>query len=496
MSSSAIANIRATGEFLDERVLARHVAAVRVVLTLANVAVIWLDRTVPTAGTPTAFADALAAAALFILYAVALYVFLRRPSVRAGRIVVLSPLLDVVFAMLLILATDGYLSPFNLWLVFAVVGAGFSPYRLLPLLTALVALAANVLIACVPQERPLDIAVFTVRAGYLFAVATLVSSMCSYLTRQSLAVATIDRIARLMSGAVRRNQVARMLAHEVHRGFRLTGVAVSLDDGTEARSGAVPCNGVEPDWTTSLSFDGENTGVLRGYGRMRLTQSEHTAIRIVGERAASALFRIELAERLALAAAERERIRVADELHDTALQTLAALDLKLETLRGRGQGRREDVADAIAELKGLTRAASGQIRAMVSLSSEHVDLGPATVAETVQDRWPHGSKVAIAPDIELSSDRWRVVDALVKEGLNNARSHGKASKVRLRIDRGAARKILCSLENDGVALSMPVRYGYGLTRISNLACSVGGSLRLEPMEPKGTRLWIEFDGEE
>src|SRR5207247_6474695 len=141
----------------------------------------------------TAYTWAFAASGLFIVYAAILYVLLRRRTRLSDRMAIASPLLDVVVATMLIIATDGYLSPFSLWLVFAVVSAGFSRYRQLPFITAGLALTAQVLIATIPQVRPLDVTVFAVRVGYLFGVAAVLSAISSYLTAQSLALSTIEK---------------------------------------------------------------------------------------------------------------------------------------------------------------------------------------------------------------------------------------------------------------------------------------------------------------
>ena len=72
------------------------------------------------------------------------------------------PLSDVLAASMLIFATEGYLSPFNLWLAITVVAAGFGSAGSVPILTAIVAIFAQVLIATVPQKLPLEHGAFFV----------------------------------------------------------------------------------------------------------------------------------------------------------------------------------------------------------------------------------------------------------------------------------------------------------------------------------------------
>src|SRR5215468_7351692 len=171
-----------------ERGLSERIALVRVFLTLASVLVIALGRLVPEERQSHAFPTAYVAASGFLIWAISAWIALERKSAGAERWLHLGPIIDVICSYALIISTGGYLSPFNMWLVFAVVTSGFSRYRRLPLITAILALAAHCIISLVPQKLPLDLSVFLVRTVYLFGLAAVLSAVGFYLNREARAL--------------------------------------------------------------------------------------------------------------------------------------------------------------------------------------------------------------------------------------------------------------------------------------------------------------------
>ncbi|MBI1825536.1 MAG: hypothetical protein HY287_10275 [Planctomycetes bacterium] len=474
---------------LHERDLLYRIAIVRFVLTIANVPVIILDRSVPSAGTPMAYTWAFLAAGAFIIYAVSFLWFVRRPVGVPNRIAVASPLLDVLFAALLIVATDGYLSPFHLWLVFAVVSAGFSRYRTLPFATAFFALAAHSLIAIIPQEQPLDVSIFAVRAGYVFGVAAVLSTICSFLTVQSFALSKIEEAGRKFAEAMSETDMLRMLIEQLVAAIDFDRVEVELTHGVSLASGSIVENGRLPSLSIGLSGA---IGVMRGFRKKALTRTESTMTRVLCDRASASIRRIAVTHELARAAAVNERLRMTDELHDTSIQSLAALDFRLEAARAAAEGSNFELARDLSSIKGIARMVSSQIRDALTARGDEVVVGADVLIRLVRQRWPVGSEVAIAPEITLLPRQWHVVDAFIRTGLGNAKRHGEAQCVRLEIRQIGDGLIHCTLENDGNALQTPVEFGYGLRRLEEMSDEIGGVIRLESRDPDGARLVLEF----
>jgi signal transduction histidine kinase len=482
-----------TAEPLHERALAEQIAFVRLVLTGVNFAVIRLDSSLPSAGTAQAYAWAYAAAALFLVYALFVWVALRRQRISLTHYLRLSPVVDVLCAALLIIVTDGYLSPFNLWLVFAVVSSGFSRYRRLPLFTAALALLAHSLIATIPQEHPPDYSVFAVRTAYLFGFAAVLALISSSLVGQSRALATIEDTAAQLGETRTREAAGGVLLTRLTDALHLDGATLAFPDGTSLAPGMPPVTRQPTTATWNLEIAGQTLASLTVYRKTPLTRQEETTARVLSERTASALLRIRLSERLAEAAIAAERAKVADELHDTCLQTLAALDLRAEAARRlTGDGHGAELLGELMVIKQLTRNAAAQVREIAHAHADPAAAGPALVRELMATRWPGQASVEIAPDVNLAEAQWRAVEMLVKEGLNNAKKHAGAQRVSLRLVRCADRKIVCSLENDGAPPQGQPAHGYGLSRLRAVVEQEGGQLALVPGPAGGALLQATF----
>lgn len=479
------------GELVHERTLAERVALIRVCLTLANFAIIWLDHTIPDPGTAAAYAEAVGAAALFFAYAATLWLFLRTRHISLGPYFAVSPILDVAFAALLILATEGYLSPFQLWFAVAVVSSGFGRSPRLPLLTAGLAVAAHCLIALVPQAQPLDVSVFAVRSGYLFGVAAVLSSINFHLVSESRALGLIAEAGRALNEANSRSAVASILVTTLRNVLEPARLRLSLDEGTCVDSGQPGDAHSGRSW--NLDVFGRTLGTLTVSGRRPLSRQEEAFVRVLCDRAASALLRIELSGQLVAAARAEERLRLADELHDSVLQTLAALDLRAEVARRLFSAGAPDAASELEAIREIGRRAAAQIRAtLVMEPAAPVIPDGQALRQIVAECWPGPAEVEIASDIALSEAKWRLLQMVVKEGLNNVRKHAGATRVSLRLYRAADGRVVCSLENDGVPVPPRPRLGYGLSRLSALTHEQGGRLSLNPRPKGGALLVAEF----
>ncbi len=460
------------GELPHERTLAERVALIRLVLTVSNFAIVWLEHTVCGPGTPTSYTQATAAAALFLAYAGTAWGLLKRKRISLDRYFALSPILDVGFAALLVLATDGYLSPFHLWFVLAVVNSGFSRSPRLPLLTAALALAAHCLIALIPQAQPLHVSVLAVRSVYLFGVAAVLSSINFHLAKEFRALGVIAEADRAFSGVMTRSAAGRVLLARLMETLSITGARLRFADGTCLERG-VPEAGHPAATSWTLQIAGRPLGTLAVYRRTPLAGREEAVACALCDRAASALLRIQVSEQLVAATRAEERLRIADELHDTYLQTLAALDLRAEAASRLVGGADGEVAAELQAIKQISHQAAAEIRRTLTLQSCAASgPGPAALRQLVSQRWPGQAEVQIPPDLALSGCQWRIVEMMVKEGLNNARKHAGAERVTLRLYRFDRDQVACSLENDGRPLPPQPAPGYA-RRLRNKVDSSG-----------------------
>jgi len=196
-----------------------------------------------------------------------------------------------------------------------------------------------------------------------------------------------------------------------------------------------------------------------------------------------------------LLAEERERRRIAVDLHDGLSQTIALARLKLVELRGRADpGLRED----IQELVGLVDEANRSSRTLTFQLSPPIlhDLGfePALhwLVEDVARH--HGLEIALeAPeDASQISERVRVLlFRAVRELLINVAKHAGATRTRVRLERedGVLR---IAVEDDGQAFDPDAvgGRGLGLSTIRERLSHLGGEMQIDSTAGQGTRVTL------
>lgn len=219
-------------------------------------------------------------------------------------------------------------------------------------------------------------------------------------------------------------------------------------------------------------------------------------LRLEGERHRSS--------RLALQAQERERARIAVELHDEVNQSLTALMLRIEAVRTKApaelhpdlEATREVAAQAMKELVSLAR----QLRP-TALDDLGLRAALAGLVEEIDRQSPIKAFHEIArplddvdPDVALATYR------IAQEALSNAVRHAGASNIRLRLLREGSRLRL-RVTDDGAGFDpKAVGEGLGLEGMRERARLIDAELAIESRPGEGTRVRLEvsdadIDGE-
>jgi signal transduction histidine kinase/ligand-binding sensor domain-containing protein len=216
--------------------------------------------------------------------------------------------------------------------------------------------------------------------------------------------------------------------------------------------------------------------------------------------AAAARLRVR-AVRARYALVNAERTRVSREIHDTLLQSLAALGPELEALATKasavsGNGmptelrrlRRQvdrSVRDARASILELRRHPMGTPRLADSLAQLADDTEARhgvrpTVA--VVGRRPHNA----SPDVDLQLFR------IAQEAVANAVHHGRPSRIDIRVSYDE-RQVELTVADDGCGFDPQAQNGvsrdnehFGLVTMRERAEHVGGGLRIESVPGTGT----------
>ncbi len=197
----------------------------------------------------------------------------------------------------------------------------------------------------------------------------------------------------------------------------------------------------------------------------------------------------------AVEAAEEERLRIAQELHDDLAQRLAALQVQARLVKRADPERQEALVE---ELQEAIRTSSEQVRTIIrglrppALS----DLGMAAALEHETQRQLEESDIERDLRIEevdgQPEDRVQlVVYRVIQEAVRNAVQHADASRVSVRLREDGDGWLELAVVDDGRGFD-PDRVAegdrYGLIGMRERVGAVGGDIELESAPGQGTEV--------
>lgn len=194
---------------------------------------------------------------------------------------------------------------------------------------------------------------------------------------------------------------------------------------------------------------------------------------------------------------ERERQRIAADLHDSLSQTLAVIKNRaLIALRTpEDPGRASEQLDEIAE--AATHAIDEVREISYNLRPYHLDrLGLTRAIDAMLDRLSGVDDLQIVREIDPLDDVFPKdaeinVYRIVQEGLANIVKHAGASEARVHIVRSAREVTLTISDNGrGFAPDLSRSSGFGLTGMAGRARWLGGRLDVDSQPGRGTTLRI------
>jgi signal transduction histidine kinase len=184
---------------------------------------------------------------------------------------------------------------------------------------------------------------------------------------------------------------------------------------------------------------------------------------------------------------EEERRRIGREIHDSTMQLMVCLDMKI------GQFERTcktaACASVLDEMRELVAKAQQEIRTIAYLIHPPV-LGKMTLPEALRalvDGFGHrtGFKVRF----ELVGDPQTCCPAgegaiyrVVQEALSNVRRHAKAKHATVRLSGGHAVTHVI-VADDGVGLPATIEAGVGLSGMRSRLSELGGRLSIRSYSP-------------
>jgi signal transduction histidine kinase len=196
-------------------------------------------------------------------------------------------------------------------------------------------------------------------------------------------------------------------------------------------------------------------------------------------------------------AQEEERARLARELHDETIQTLTALDHKLQKLQRTLEREPEPVRQSLADLHSMVAGATAEVRrfsrALRPLYLEDLGLAPALELLSKESGAGYtlvGTPRRTQPDLELALYR------IAQESLSNARRHARATQVEVTLVF-APSQVRLTVADDGAGFELPAdlsslaRSGhFGLMSMQERSQLVGAHLEFDTGIDQGTSITV------
>lgn len=193
---------------------------------------------------------------------------------------------------------------------------------------------------------------------------------------------------------------------------------------------------------------------------------------------------------------ERERRRLANDLHDGLSQTIALIQMKLASLPYPAdpalEAKLDDIRALVLDADRSTRAITFELTPPIL---HDLGLEPAVewLIENIQARY--GIEIGFENDGQPkpADERIRVIlFRAIRELLINSAKHALATRIRVRLAREGNR-MNAAVEDDGVGMDprAAIVRGSGLFSIRERMRYVGGSLDIESAQGRGTRICLQ-----
>jgi signal transduction histidine kinase len=198
---------------------------------------------------------------------------------------------------------------------------------------------------------------------------------------------------------------------------------------------------------------------------------------------------------------ERERFKIAQELHDTVQQFLGRLPFRLEVSRQAAATDPEEARSLLGTAIAEVASAAQTVRELRNdLAPLHLDKGLrrplSLLIKRFRGRTGLEVEVELSPEVEsaLSPEARRALYRVVQQALDNVASHAQAKRVQVTV-KAEASGVRFAIEDDGRGFSEGERSeaerrgSFGLESMKARITSLRGSFAVEGRPGVGT--WVE-----
>jgi signal transduction histidine kinase len=237
--------------------------------------------------------------------------------------------------------------------------------------------------------------------------------------------------------------------------------------------------------------------VIGGADALPVVDSGAAAVlRVLGDLLGAGIAAARLRQELQRTALERERMRLAAEVHDGLAQDLTLAMRELALLDAAPDGPAADASRA--RLRAAVASAHETVRARLDRMIAGPALGGLRPAfEEVCARFAHrGQHVTLGGDPQLpevAPDVAAVALRVLSEALTNVEHHAGAAAVAVEA-RAAGGRLILVVADDGTGFTVgaPSEGHFGLILMRERATAAGGSLTVESAPGRGTRVALDL----
>ncbi len=273
-------------------------------------------------------------------------------------------------------------------------------------------------------------------------------------------------------------------------------------DLPERRARAYPRDAGDPGWATAhapVMFSGERVAtvsLLRLNG-ISFGTDEEEALSRLANLAALAWADERYQRQLAELALSRERVRIADALHDRVAQILFAAQIGVDSLL-EGDDRPPDETRRLLEIRALLARGETSVREVINEyappPANLVHRLTSTV-EVVTEQFRAAVELELPPEDRVADVTQPVSECLVKvahEATINAAKHAGPCTIRLNL-RADGESLVLDVEDDGRGLAPGFTNHHGLSSLQRAVSEAGGTLLVAPHpRARGTLVSARF----
>lgn len=202
-----------------------------------------------------------------------------------------------------------------------------------------------------------------------------------------------------------------------------------------------------------------------------------------------------------LSALLEDRTHIGRDLHDCILQSLYAIGLNIETewrgYRHTSPESEQTHAHTIQQINRLIHDIRQMIHGLDEGVLQEFDL--RTELQTLKSAYDQIGHLRISFDLHpaaievLTKEEEREILSIAREALSNCVRHAKATHAAISIrKRGDRIRVQVSDDGRGFAMGDGRPQGYGLANMTARAKKIGGTLRIQSEEGRGTDIIAEF----